>query len=405
LNGATPLLAAVAILLAAGVGAGLLAQRLRVPDVVLYLLAGVALGPAFCGVLVLPADSSFCQLVLTFGAAYILFEGGSEVKLEVLARIWVGLTALATAGVLVTVVVVAAAAHWSLDLDVPVALLLGAVIAPTDPATLIPVFRQVKVRGRLAQMVVSESAFNDAVGAILTFTLLSLVTGHGHLPAAAVVVDFAREAGLGLLAGLLLGYLTAFLIGHHRFGLLSEYAPLATLLGVVGAYPVVEGLHGSGFMAVFVAGVVVGNRERFSLRLAPDATRRMHEYAGTTALLLRMAIFILLGTQVRFQVVGAHLGGALAVTAILMFLARPLSVFLCAAPDRRAGWELRELLFMCWTRETGVIPGALAGMLLSMGAPEAETLAAVTFTAILATLLLQATTTRWLAARLDLLEV
>ena len=93
----------------------------------------------------------------------------------------------------------------------------------------------------------------------------------------------------------------------------------------------------------------------------------------------------------------------LMVVVVMMLVARPLAVFACALPDRRAGWSLREMLFMCWTRETGVIPGALAGMLLGMKAPGAEVIASVTFIAILITILVQATTTRWLAKKLDLL--
>jgi cell volume regulation protein A len=95
--------------------------------------------------------------------------------------------------------------------------------------------------------------------------------------------------------------------------------------------------------------------------------------------------------------------GGVAVVAVLMLVARPITVFACALPDRRARWEFREMLFMCWTRETGVIPAALAGLLLGMNAPEAQLIASVTFVAILVTILIQAPTTRYLAGRLGLL--
>ena len=98
-----------------------------------------------------------------------------------------------------------------------------------------------------------------------------------------------------------------------------------------------------------------------------------------------------------------YLFGGVAVVAVFILLARPVTVFLCALPDRRAKWTLKELLFMCWTRETGVIPGALAGLLMGLGAPEAKLIASVTFLAILMTILIQATTTRWLAEKLGLL--
>lgn len=392
-----------AILLGGGALSGFVAQKLRVPDVVLYLLAGILLGPAAAGVLALPPSSGFSELVLIFGASYILFEGGASVRLAVLGEIWVSLLSIATFGLAITAAVTGAAAHWLLGMPLVPALLLGAVIASTDPATLVPVFRQVHVRERLAQMVVGESAFNDAVGAVLTFALLALADG-GAVTLSSALLDLLIQAGIGLGLGAALGYAAAFLMGHERYGFLREYAPLVTLMAVAGAYLGADGLHASGFMAVFTAGILVGNRERFGFALAPGETRRLHEYVETTSLILRMAIFMLLGAQVRFDVIASHLGGGLAVVAVFMLVARPLTVFLSVAWDPRARWERRELLFLCWTRETGVIPGALAGMLLGQGAPAADTIAAVAFLAILVTLLLQATSTRWLAARLGLLQ-
>jgi cell volume regulation protein A len=123
----------------------------------------------------------------------------------------------------------------------------------------------------------------------------------------------------------------------------------------------------------------------------------------TTALIMRMFIFILLGSQVDFGLMNKYLLGGVAVVTIFMLVARPVTVFLCALPDRRAKWSFKEMLFMCWTRETGVIPGALAGLLLGMKAPGAQIIASITFIAILMTILIQATTTKWLARKLDLL--
>jgi cell volume regulation protein A len=101
---------------------------------------------------------------------------------------------------------------------------------------------------------------------------------------------------------------------------------------------------------------------------------------------------------------GQHWKGGVAVALVLMFLARPVTVFLCALPDRRARWSFGELIYICWTRETGVIPTALAGLLLGSRAPEADLIAAVTFVIILMTILIQAPTTEWLGRRLGLLE-
>jgi potassium/hydrogen antiporter len=124
----------------------------------------------------------------------------------------------------------------------------------------------------------------------------------------------------------------------------------------------------------------------------------------TTAFIMRLFIFILLGAQVDFSLMNQYLVGGIVVVTIFMLVARPVTVFLCALPDRRARWSFNEMLFMCWTRETGVIPGALAGLLLGMNAPGAQMIASVTFIAILMTILIQAPTTKWLGRRLGLLE-
>jgi cell volume regulation protein A len=132
--------------------------------------------------------------------------------------------------------------------------------------------------------------------------------------------------------------------------------------------------------------------------------QKLEEYVTTTAFIMRLFIFILLGAQVDFGLMGQYLVGGIIVVTIFMLVARPLTVFLCAPPDRRAQWSLNEMLFMCWTRETGVIPAALAGLLLGMQAPGAQIIASVTFVAILMTILIQAPTTKWLGSKLGLLE-
>ncbi|HYM04036.1 MAG TPA: cation:proton antiporter, partial [Stellaceae bacterium] len=160
----------------------------------------------------------------------------------------------------------------------------------------------------------------------------------------------------------------------------------------------------SGFMAVFVFGIVLGNKDDFGFTLDKEEQQALDQYVTTTAFIMRLFIFLLLGSQVDFGLMGQYLVGGICVTAVFMLLARPLTVFLCALPDRRARWSLNEILFMCWTRETGVIPAALAGLLSGMRAPGARVIASVTFIAILMTILIQAPTTRWLAKRLGLLD-
>jgi len=393
-----------AIVLFTGALSGMIARRLGVPDIVLYLLAGILLGPAVGHVVAVPADSTLNQLILLFGASYILFDGGASLRLRVMRQVWITVTLLATVGVAVTALITAVAAYYLLAVPMVVAALLAAVISSTDPATLIPVFKQVKIRERVAQAVISESAANDAVGAILTFAVLIVATGSGVLSVGHSLGLLGYQAVVGILIGAFAGYVASLFIAHERLGFLQEHLPLVTLIVVSGALLAAGELRASGFMAVFVAGIVLGNREHFGLRLAPAEAHRLEDFILTTALIMRMFIFILLGTQVNFALLDRYLWGAIGVVAVFMLAARPMTVLVCALPDRRARWSLREVIFMCWTRETGVIPSALAGMLIGVGAPGADIIAAVTFMAVLVTIVLQATTTRWLAGKLDLLD-
>jgi cell volume regulation protein A len=183
-----------------------------------------------------------------------------------------------------------------------------------------------------------------------------------------------------------------------------EYAPVVTIMAVIGAYFAADGMRASGFMAVFVFGIMLGNKDSLGFKMGRTEAQRLDQYVETTSFIMRLFIFILLGSQVDFGLMNRYLLGGIAVVAIFMLVARPVTVFACALPDRRARWSFNEMLFMCWTRETGVIPAALAGILLGMKAPGAQMIASVTFIAILMTILIQAPTTRWLAGRLALLE-
>ena len=393
-----------ALVLTIGTAVGLLAQKIRVPDVALFLLAGMAVGPHALGLVDIRADSALNQIILLFGASYILFDGGASLRFAVLRQVWITIVVISTVGVVITGLITGIAAHYILGIPVIVALLLGATLASTDPATLVPIFRQVHIRDRVAQTVMSESAFNDAMGAIITFGVLAVATGKGEFSFAASLFELLKQSAIGIGAGIILGYLAAVVIAHERLAFLVEYAPVVTLVAVIGAYFSADRLDASGFMAVFVFGIMLGNKESFGFRMEPGEAQKLDEFIAVTAFIMRVFIFILLGAQVDFALMSQYWIGGAAVVAVLMLLARPATVFLCAGPDRRARWSFAEMLFMCWTRETGVIPAALAGLLLGLKAPGAQVIASVTFIAILMTILIQAPTTKWLGARLGLLE-
>jgi potassium/hydrogen antiporter len=392
------------LILAIGTVTALLAQKIRIPDVALFLIAGIVIGPQALGLINIGADSALNQIILLFGASYILFDGGATLRFKVLKQVWITILTIATVGVMITAGITGFAAHYILGIPLTTALLLGATIASTDPATLVPIFRQIRICDRVAQTIMSESAFNDAMAAVVTFSVLAVTMGSGGFSLMGSLFDLLRQSAIGIVAGAVFGYLAALLIAHEKWAFLTEYAPVVTLAAVIGAYFAASDLQASGFMAVFVFGIMLGNKEAFGFAMEAGETQKLDEFILTTAFIMRLFIFILLGAQVDFTLIGQYAVSGVAVVAVLMLLARPVTVFLCALPDRRARWSLAEMLFMCWTRETGVIPAALAGLLMAAKVPGAPMIASITFVAILMTILIQAPTTKWLGRRLGLLQ-
>lgn len=387
----------------AGAIAAKLADMLNVPDVVLFLLIGIVAGPPGLNLVNVPSESALNQLTLILGASFLLFQGGTSCSFRVLRQVWITLSLLATVAVLITAAAVAVTAHYALGIDFATALLLGAVIASTDPATLVPIFLAVRVRDKVAQTVLSESALNDATGAICTFAVLGVIK-TGEFSISASFQQFVLLAGGGIVVGAVFGLVAVFLKSNRARNLFTAYAKVLLLPVILGAYLTAEELGTSGFMAVFVVGLIYGNKDTLGLSMPEEHHESLNDFIDNGALLLRMIIFILLGTHVDFGVVRQFLLPGCLVIAVFMLVARPLAVLACTLPDRRARWTRNEIVFMFWTRETGAIPATLSGMLIGMGIPHADVIAAITFLAILATLLIQATTTRWLAQRLGLLE-
>jgi cell volume regulation protein A len=167
------------LILAIGTLGAFLAQRIRIPDVPIFLLAGIVIGSQVLNVINVPADSALNRIILLFGASYILFDGSAALRLEVLKQVWITIVVLATVGVLITAAITGLAAHLLFGVSPVVALLLGATISSTDPATLVPIFRQIRIKERVAQTVMSESAFDDPMAAIVTFSILGLTLGNG----------------------------------------------------------------------------------------------------------------------------------------------------------------------------------------------------------------------------------
>jgi cell volume regulation protein A len=317
--------------------------------------------------------------------------------------VWVGLGMLVVPGVVLTAAVTGAVAHVAFDLPWTAALLMGAVLAPTDPAILIPLFVRSRLREKVAQTVVAESAFNDPTGAVLALALAGvLLSGDGSL--AAPAGDFATDLAISTVLGILAGVFLAAVISSQRAGIWRESSAAAVLAVVTIGYFSLDSAGGSGYLGAFLAGLIVGNMERLGLAMHSEHERDMRQFAFNMADLVTFFVFIVLGANIPFDELGENLLPAIAVLAALLLLARPLTVLACTLPDRRAAWTRHELAFLCWTRETGVVPAALVGVLAGLGVPNNDEYASVVALAIIMTLILQALPAEWLARRLGLLD-
>jgi len=393
----------LSLLLGAALAARFVASLIRVPEILVLVLFGALLGPELLDVVDVPLDSIGAQLLFTLGVSLILFYGGLNLSLDVLRRVWVGLGMLVVPGVLLTALVTGVVAHLAFDLSWTAALLMGAVLSPTDPAILIPLFVRSRLRPKVAQTVVAESAFNDPTGAVLALALAGvLLSGDASLaaPAEEFVVDLAISTVLGIVAGVML----AATISSHRAGIWRESSAAAVLAVVTIGYFSLDSAGGSGYLGAFLAGLIVGNMERLGLAMHSEHERELRQFAYSTADLITLFVFVVLGANIPFGTLGEYFLPALAVLAALLLVARPLTVLACTLPDRRAGWTRPEVAFLCWTRETGVVPAALVGVLAGLGVPDVEVYASVVALAIVLTLLLQALPAVWLAGRLGLLD-
>jgi potassium/hydrogen antiporter len=393
----------LSILLSLALAARFLASLLRIPELLILLALGALFGPSVVDVIDVPLDSLGAQLIFTLGVSLILFYGGLNLSLPILRRVWVGLTMLALPGVVITTAVTGAIAHYVFDLDWTAALLMGAVLAPTDPAILIPLFIRSKVRPKIAQTVIAESALNDPTGAVVALALAGvLISGESSLatPVEEFVIDLAISTLLGIVAGVLL----AATVSSHRAGIWRESSAAAVLMVVTISFFSLDSAGASGYLGAFLAGLIVGNMEQLGLAMHADHERDMREFSANVADLVTLFVFLVLGANIPFGVLGDNLLPALAVISTLLLVARPITVYACTLPDRGGGWTRNERLFLCWTRETGVVPAALVGVLAGLGVPDTDLYAAVVALAVILTLILQALPAGWLAGRLGLIE-
>ena len=372
-----------ALVVVAAVTAVRLSGRLGLPTLLAYVGIGVLLGESGIGVEF--EDAGLARNLGFLALVVILVEGGLTTRWADLRRALPRAAALSTVGVAVSVGVVAAFAHYVLGWDPTLALLLGAVLAPTDAAAVFATLRGLPVRERVVHVLEAESGTNDPLAVILVVGLSAGWHGGG----VAVVGVVVYEIGLGLLGGLAAGVAGRQYLARVALPASGLY-PIAVLAFALAGYAGTDLAHGSGFVAVYVAAVVIGNG---------DLRHRAATLAFTEGLawLAQIGLFVLLGLLASPGRLGSAVVPALAIGAVLTFVARPLSVFVATAPFRTP-W--RDAAFLSWAGLRGAVPIVLTTVPLTLRTAGAERLFDVVFVLVAAFTLLQAPTLGAVARRL-----
>ncbi len=223
------------VMLGAGLICHLVADTLRIPRMLVLLAAGVLLGPSVLDVIDVPLESTGAELLLTLGVSFILFHGGLHLSIRVLSRVAVGLGLLAIPGVLITALVAGSVAAFAFGLPYSTGLLIGAVLAPIDPAILIPLFDRIGIRPKIEQTAIAESALNDATGAVLALVLAGVVLG-GDASVTGPAVDFLEDLGISTALGIGFGVLLSLVVSDRRAGVWRESAAIAVVAVVAVGY-------------------------------------------------------------------------------------------------------------------------------------------------------------------------
>ncbi|MGW5671208.1 potassium/proton antiporter [Micromonospora sp. NPDC003776] len=378
------LLLGAAVLLVA-VGAVRFSTRLGVPSLLVYLALGVAIGEAGLGIrfsdVELTRVLGFCALIV------IIAEGGLSARWSTLRPVLGMAAALATVGVVVSIAVVGLVVHLALGLDWRLALLYGAVLSSTDAAAVFATLRRLRLPPRLVATLEAESGMNDAP-VVIVVVLLSRSAEFAHAWWLEVLL-VGYELGVGAAVGVAAGITGRYALRRAALPSAGLY-PIAVVGFTVLAYAAGSVLHASGFLAVYVAGVLLGNA-RLPHRQA------ILGFADGLAWLAQIGLFVLLGLLVSPGRLEAAVLPAVVTGLALLLLARPLSVAVSALPFR---FPRREQLFLSWAGLRGAVPIVLATIPLSLRVPGAERLFDAVFVLVVIFTLLQAGTLAPAARRL-----
>ncbi|MDF2097135.1 potassium/proton antiporter [Aquibaculum arenosum] len=378
-------------LLLVAILAGVLSSRIGAPLLLVFLGLGMAFGEEGPGGIVFH-DFNTAYAIGSLALAIILFDGGLRTSFSSLRIAWAPASLLATVGVALTAAMTGTFAWLVLDLSPLAALLVGSIVASTDAAAVFLLLHQrgMDLKRRVGTTLEVESGCNDPMAIFLTITLVELLLhGDGEI-GWTVARTLGEQMGYGAVIGLAGGWLLAQVV--NRLELAPGLYPVFVVAGALVIFGGTQELGGSGFLAVYLAGIIAGNRR---LR-ANQLVRRFHDGIAWVS---QIAMFMMLGLLVTPSSLAPDLVPALLIAGGLMFVARPLAVFLCLWPFR---FKPEERLFIAWVGLRGAVPIFLAIIPVLGGIDHGIDLFNVAYIVVLTSLLLQGWTVPWLARRLDI---
>ena len=377
-----------AVLVMAGILSSLLALRFGAPLLLVFLFIGMLAGDAGPGQLSFD-DVRSTYLVGSVALALILFDGGLRTRFQSIRIVLAPSMVLATIGVLLTALVTAPAAKYALDLNWTESLLVGAVVASTDAAAvfLLVHTQGLRLRPRVGATLEAESGTNDPFAIFLTLMLVEFIS-LGESSPLHVVLELVREGVLGAVIGVIGGRLVVVALNRMALpqGLHAPFVATAALV----IFGVSQISHASGFLAVYLAGIIIGNRPT-------RAHNSVVTFLDAATWLAQIVMFVLLGLLASPQRLLGSVGASVIVAFVLMLVARPLAVLVCLAPFR-VNW--REKVFIAWTGLRGAVAIFLASIPMLVGLSKAYLYFDVAFVVVVISLLLQGWTlgpaARWL---------
>jgi cell volume regulation protein A len=386
------LLLLVGAVLAASIVVALGAARTGLPVLVAFLGLGMLLGSDGPGGIEFD-DAALTRRVGIVGLGLILYEGGLQTSWRRLRTVAAPAAALSTVGVVVSTLVTAAAARVLFDLTWLEAALLGAVVASTDAAAVFATLRSTHIRRRLARTLEAESGGNDPMAIALTLGLIAWIERPRTHGIADVIVLVVRQIGLGLVVGVALGALAAWVFARIPQSI-GAFAPVASVAAAAIAFGAADSIDGSGFLSVYLVGLAVGSTpSRYRRQLAA-----FHEGIAFVA---QVTLFVVLGLLVFPRDLPHVALPGLALAVWLVLAARPAAVWLSTAPFR---FSRRERLLLGWAGLRGAVPIVLATFALSSDVPHKETIFNAVFFVVVVSTIVQGTTLEGLARRLGLVQ-